>query len=238
MAGRGRNNDSHTNGQNKGTFRFRYMDSNRQFEVTADDVSGDKVLEGFRYVANTLAGRNSAALAPKLLNQAANPAGASAEVSEENPQDVLPFQDTPAPPASTGEEPEVVEANLKPRVVRSPKAPKFLKDLDLSKASVRLEDFMDQKKPETDVEKYAVIAVWMKDQFGIEEISIDHIFTAYTELNWIAQMPPDPGQTFRNMKAQKNWCDAGSGKGLYKVNWKGTDAVNKMGTAKAAAKGA
>ena len=38
-----------------------------------------------------------------------------------------------------------------------------------------LEDFVKEKNPDNDVDKYAVIAVWYKQHFKTEEISIDHI---------------------------------------------------------------
>ena len=82
------------------------------------------------------------------------------------------------------------------------------------------------------MDRYAVIAVWFKRQFNTEEITIDHIFTAYKALGWQAKLPGDLSQTFRNLKSNKNWFDSGSKRGAYKVNWNGESAVNKMGAAK------
>lgn len=74
--------DAQTNGNSsRGIFRFRYMDSNRQFEVEADNVSGENLLEGFRHVANAITGRNIAPTpSPRLLRTTAAAAGASVEV--------------------------------------------------------------------------------------------------------------------------------------------------------------
>jgi hypothetical protein len=119
----------------------------------------------------------------------------------------------------------------RPRRRSSPKTPKFLSDLDLTKAQVALGEFVGEKKPGGQMEKYVVIAVWLKDHFGIEEISVDHIFTAYTCLGWQAELPSDPSQTFRNIKSSKNWFDRGSDRGCYKVNWNGVSAVMRMGAA-------
>jgi len=95
-----------------------------------------------------------------------------------------------------------------------------------------LADFVQERSPDGDMDKYAVIAVWFKQQLGVDEITIDHIFTAYKALGWQAQLPDDPSQTFRNLKSNKNWVDTGSKRGAYKVNWNGEGAVNKMGAAK------
>jgi hypothetical protein len=114
----------------------------------------------------------------------------------------------------------------------APKAPKFLSDLDLTTASVQLNDFVQEKNPGGDMDKYAVIAAWFKQYLSTEEITIDHIFTAYKALGWQAQLPDDLSQTFRNLKSNKNWFDSGAKRGTYKINWNGESAVNKMGAAK------
>jgi hypothetical protein len=111
----------------------------------------------------------------------------------------------------------------------APKAPRFLSDLDLTKTQVQLADFVREKNPDGDMEKYAVIAAWFKQCLSIEEVTIDHVFTAYKALGWHAQLPDDPSQTFRNLKSNKNWVDGGSKRGAYKINWNGESAVNKMG---------
>ena len=79
------------------------------------------------------------------------------------------------------------------------------------------------------MEKYAVIAAWFKEHLNIEEMSIDHVFTAYKSLGWQAQLPADPAQTFRNLKSNKHWFESGSQRGNYKINWNGLNAVHKMG---------
>lgn len=233
-----RKDDLQTNGHGKGTFRFRYMDSNRQFEVQADNVSGENLLEGFRHVANAITGRNIPAVpAPKLLNTPAAAAGASPEVVNKNQEEFEPETPT-ASEAVEGADEQITDGagGKKPRP--APRAPKFLAELNLTTAGVSLQDFISQKNPDNDADKYAVIAVWFKQHFKTEEVSIDHIFTAYTALGWQAQIPgPDPSATLRYLK-KKNWVVSGTKRGFFKVNWNGEDTVNKMGTAKTVAKGA
>jgi len=120
----------------------------------------------------------------------------------------------------------------RPKRRAAPRAPKFLSDLDLTKAPVQLADFVQDKNPQGDMDKYAVIAAWFKQHLNADEITIDHVFTAYKALGWQAELPDDPSQTFRNLKSNKNWFDSGSKRGAYKINWHGESAVNKMGAAK------
>jgi hypothetical protein len=226
-----RKEESQTNGSGKGTFRFRYMDSNRQFEVQADNVSGESLLEGFRQVASAIAGRAPAVEPARRLPKDAA-AGAAAEVLDEKDDteiDVLPFPDQSAAEAEEKTVEESSDAAGERKHRPAPRAPKFLDDLNLTTATVSLEDFVKQKNPDNDLDKYAVIAVWYKQHFNTGEISIDHIFTAYKTLGWQAQMPgPDPSQTLRNLKNNKNWLTAGSKRGFFKVNWHCEDTVNKM----------
>lgn len=235
--------DTQTNGNSsgKGIFRFRYMDSNRQFEVEANNVSGEHLLEGFRNVASAITGRNiPVAPSPKLLNTAAAAASTSPEVVNKNQEE---FEFEPETPTASEAVEDIDDEQItdgaggkKPRP--APRAPKFLTELNLTTAGVSLQDFISQKNPDNDADKYSVIAVWFKQHFKTEEVSIDHIFTAYTALGWQAQIPgPDPSATLRYLK-KKNWMVSGTKRGFFKVNWNGEDTVNKMGTAKAVAKGA
>lgn len=229
MAPKGRKDDSQSNGKRKSGIRFRYMDSERlvEFNVDNDDPS---VTDGLRLIANALAGRNiSVAPAIKVLKK---PGVGSTEVvdseDEEEPlEQPLPF---PESGQADEEEEETTESEGEKRRRAAPRAPKFLDELNLTTAKVSLEDFVKDKNPDNDMDKYAVIAVWYKQHFSTDEISIDHIFTAYDKLGWRAQMPgPDPSQTLRNLKNNKNWLVSGAKRGFYKVNWNGEDAVNKMG---------
>jgi hypothetical protein len=135
-----------------------------------------------------------------------------------------------------GQEIEPVEAEANdrepaaPRRRTAPRAPKFLSELNLTTADVPLEEFVKSKKPESILERYAVICAWFKQHFGTEEISVDHVFTAFRALGWQGQVPADPGQPLRDLKS-KHWIDSGKSRGYYKINWNGENAVNKMGAA-------
>src|SRR6266851_11335 len=185
MANKGRKDDSQSNGKGKGGIRFRYMDSERlvEFNVDNDDAS---VTDGLRAIANALAGRNiTVAPPPKLLKKVG---AGSTEVSDPKDEEETLEQPLPFPAAESvddreeEEEQEEVGTVSERRQRPAPRAPKFLDELNLTTAKVSLEDFVREKNPDNDVDKYAVIAVWYKQHLNTEEISIDHIFTAYDKL--------------------------------------------------------
>ena len=200
------------------------------------DVEGGTVelVEGFRTFVATALTRNTPVTPPPRTVAAVKPASNAttavmdSSVATEEKIDSVDevIADESLSGASNGTEID------RPKRRRVPRAPKFLSDLDLTKASVQLADFVQEKNPDVDMDKYAVIAAWYKHHFNTEEITIDHIFTAYKALGWQARMPGDPGQTFRNLKSNKNWFDSGSKAGAYKINWNGENAVNKMGAVK------
>ena len=200
------------------------------------DVEGGtaELVEGLNSFAKALTRGAPLTAAVRTLAAAKSDSNTSTAVIEAP----IRVEEAPADAAETetAEElsPETSSGNGadRPRRRPAPKAPNFLSDLDLTKAPVQVADFVQEKKPDGDMEKYAVIAAWFKEHLGIEEISIDHVFTAYKSLGWQAQLPPDPSQTFRNLKSNKNWFDRGSKRGAYRINWNGLTAVNKMGATK------
>lgn len=63
----------------------------------------------------------------------------------------------------------------------------LLKDLDLSGkngVSQSLKDFVNEKKPGSNVQKTAVFVYYLQNILKVEEISIDHIFTCYKTLGY------------------------------------------------------
>jgi hypothetical protein len=200
------------------------------------DVEGGTtdLVEGFKSFAAELRGVGGRS-SPRALAEAKPNGAASATAviddspaEQENLLDATDIEAVDKRPSEAITDPGVDNRKRRP----APRAPKFLSDLDLTKASVQLNDFVQEKSPVGDMDRYAVIAVWFKQYFNMEEISIDEIFTAYKVLGWQAQLPDDPSQTFRNLKNNKNWFDSGSKRGSYKINWNGESAVTKMGAAK------
>jgi hypothetical protein len=222
LSNRRKNDRKSTNGHGA-RVKLRWMDL---------DVEGgtSDLVEGFKSFAAAL-GRGAPAAAPARTLAASNPVTtAYAETAESR---IVPDRSpAEAGETETVEQPpsEVISGSETERPKRrvAPRAPKFLSDLDLTKAPVQLADFVQEKSPDGDMDRYAVIAAWYKQQLNIEEITVDHVFTAYRALGWQAQLPDNPSQTFRNLK-HKHWFDSGSQRGAYKINWNGENAVNKMG---------
>lgn len=114
-----------------------------------------------------------------------------------------------------------------PRKPKAVKAPTFLDDLDIGAAEVPLKDFCQSKNPTTDLHKYLVVMAWLKDQLGITNVTIDHIYTCFDWMSW--KVPGDPGQPLRDMKAKKNWISKGEGPGEYCLNHRGKNELLEMG---------
>ena len=218
--------EKRSNGSSGSRIKFRFVD------IEMENVN-EAVTEGLRSLANALSRGHVIAAPSRQLGgtKSASPAAPIAVHEEEGEGEVLaPDEQVDEIIEDDGVDSEA-GSNGKPKKKRAPRAPKFLSDLDLTTASVKLEDFLQEKGPADMMGKYAAIAFWFKEYFSIDEISSDHIFTAFKHLGWQSQMPDEPVQAFRNAKSLKNWFDKGS-KGAYKINWNGINAVNKMGLPK------
>jgi hypothetical protein len=211
----------------KGRIKFRYTDPDRTMEFTMENVAGDSVKEGLRSIANALAGRTL--VEPRQLKNGNGAAGAVDHKDEET----LEAEVTPAE-----EEEEIIaeedeEATpAKPKRTPKPKAPKLLSAPVLTGAKISLEEFMKKKNPDDMMDKYAVVAVWYKEEFQIAEISIDHIFTAFKHLGTESQLPTDIAKPLQNLTYNRKWFETGKDKGTYAINWLGESEVGKMGAVK------
>jgi hypothetical protein len=226
-----RKDESEISSTGKGKIKFRYTDSERTLDFTMENVPGDSVTEGLRSLANALAGRTivgEGRRLPKAKSElgAAPPAENGNKEVEASAQELAEEAEEVDP---AGEETETGDESPKPRRVVKPKAPKVLSNLKLTDAKVPLADFMKEKKPEAMWDKYAVVAVWLKQEFQITEISIDHIFTAFKHLGWDSQLPTDISTPLRNLTHKRKWFDVGNEKGTYAINWIGESEVGKMG---------
>jgi hypothetical protein len=204
----------------------------RWMELDVEGGTADLV-EGFKSFATAL---RAGAVSPQTRLLAApkhDRGGSTTAVLDSPPVAEEEMRDRPEAEATEEKATAAPESGLESRKRRpAPKAPRFLGDLDLTKSPVQLADFVREKGPAGDMDRFAVIAAWFKQYLSIEEVTIDHIFTAYKALGWQAELPDDLGQTFRNLKSNKNWFDSGATRGAYKINWNGEGAVNKMGAGK------
>jgi hypothetical protein len=228
--------DQSSNGNSKGKIKFRYMDSERVVDFSVENMSGDSVTDGLHSIANALAGRNlRAAGTPKRISAGGGASAADVEEEVETPGLEEQEPEILEPDVDDSGEDQTPKAKKTPK---APKAPKLLKEPNLTEAKVSLEDFMKQKivADKADMmDKYAVVAVWYKEQFQIIDINIDRIFSAFTLLGQAPQLPTDVEKPLQNMtytSKTKKWFEKAEGAGNYSLNWVGESAVGKMGAAK------
>lgn len=218
---------ANTNGHDSGQIKVRVI----EFELNGRNAT---LAEGIKAVTAAITSRAVIVQEPKRPGLPA--------VSNPKPGTILDAEE-PAQPevgAVVIEEQNVEDAGIDtngngngtPKVRRKqvPKAPTFLSTLDLKTAMVSLEDFAKAKNPTTLPDKYVVVATWFKEQMKMDEINIDHVFTAFRTLDW--PTPDDLAATFRSLKHSKQYFDKGEGVGGYKVTFLATNYVAKMGTAK------
>lgn len=108
---------------------------------------------------------------------------------------------------------------------RVPRTPDVLSDIDFNSGNVGLKEFINQKSPNDNYERYAVIAVWYKENHSLDEVNADRIYTAYKFMDWIP--PNNVAQVLRDLKSNpsKKWFDKGSSRGGYKINIIGINKV-------------
>jgi hypothetical protein len=104
-----------------------------------------------------------------------------------------------------------------------PRTPQII-DLDLTSAKVPLAEFCQKLNPESDNEKYVVIAFWLKHFSVAAEVTMDHIHTCYRHMKW--STPAEAGQPLRNLKARKyGYVNKGSKPGAFVITHIGENHV-------------
>lgn len=79
-----------------------------------------------------------------------------------------------------------------------------------------LDAFVESKKPKSDMDKYEVVAYWLKTALNLEDVGPDLMYTCFKALKW--RSPKDFGQPFRNAKSQHAAFDSGAQPGNYRLN--------------------
>jgi hypothetical protein len=184
------------------------------------------VMEGIRAFTQAME-KSGVTLAPPVTRPALKPGGKKTETAvidqeldetvDETPEENLEVEN------DTEEAEESINGSKRER--RVPKTPTVLNDVDFNTGTVTLKDFVAEKNPTDNYERYAVIAVWYKDYANTAEVNDDRIYTAYKFLNVIP--PNDVGQILRDLKSKpsKKWFDKGDARGAYKINIIGMNKV-------------
>ena len=125
------------------------------------------------------------------------------------------------------EEVRAPAAAKKPTAPRKLPTPKVI-EVNFNDASPTLKAFAAEKKPDSDLKKYLVIAYWFKHSKSITDLTADHFFTAYRHLGWT--VPRDPGMPIRDLRHKKR-TQFGGGKerGTCVINHVGEEVVLQMG---------
>lgn len=210
---------ANTNGHDSGGIKVRVI----EFELHGRNAT---VSEGIKAITEAISGRAIVEPRRPALPAAPKPAQPAAVVVEEEPEEQLA---EPAQP--TGE--YVEEEGQEETPTNGPKRnynyrpPKFLDDLDLSKASRPVAEFVKEKgDPAETNDRYIVVAVWLKEHMKIETFTINHIYTVFDNLGWKGQIPVNHSQPLRDLKTKRHFLT--KTKEGYQVNWQGTQYVEKM----------
>lgn len=97
--------------------------------------------------------------------------------------------------------------------------PHFLKEVDLDSGEKPFRDYATELHPETDNDRYLVIASWLKLFRSLDLITIHHIYTCNQKMGWASQK--DLGQPFRQLKRKSMFIN--SGKGQWEITHIGLD---------------
>jgi hypothetical protein len=192
---------------NGGKVKFRFI----EFELDGGD---DSIKESLKSISSAfLNGGNrskSIKTLPELNSSTEAVDNSDDSQGEENAPDVQEMEASALRNASS-RKPETTKV-------------KVLDDVKLDDVKPTLKEFCAQKNPTSDQKKYLVIAFWFKEYKKIEEITVDHIHTAFRFMGW--HTPRAAAQPLRDMKSKMGWLSKGKEKGTYTVNHVGENEVN------------
>lgn len=91
--------------------------------------------------------------------------------------------------------------------------PKVVKELDLRpKGKTSFRDFVAAKNPMNNHDKHAVVIYYLSNEAGLPNVTSDHVFTAWREMNW--RLPPDFNQSLRLTASKKRYLDTSNSEDL------------------------
>jgi hypothetical protein len=217
-----------TNGHDSGGIKVRVI----EFELHGKNVT---VSEGIKAITEAIIGRTVVVAEPRrpALPAAPRPVQSAATVVvEDEPEEQLAEQAQPAEEYVEEEgQGQEEPSNGGPKRNYTYRPPKFLDDLDLSKATKSIADFMAEKgNPEENNDRFIVVAVWLKEYMKVENFTINHIYTVFDNLGLKGQIPVNHSQPLRDLKTKRHFLT--KTKDGYQVNWQGTQHVANLGAKK------
>jgi len=189
-----------------------------EFELAGDD---DTLHESLRTISSAI-NRATGITAPKRLDMLPGGSRVSQVVSE--PAPVAPPDELEEPETLSDEPGRTVQSSTPRR--RSPSMPEqvhVIADIDFNAAEVPLKRFMEEKRPRSHMMKSLVIAAWFKEFGGTEEITANHIHTAYLAMEW--KNPLKFRNQFYDLK-EKGWVKQTDGG--WSITYTGVDKAKLL----------
>jgi hypothetical protein len=112
----------------------------------------------------------------------------------------------------------------------TPTRPKVLSNIDLA-SDRTFRSFAAEKNPQTNLDKFLVVAAWFKLHRNTDSITTNHVYTCFRHIEWSCDIK-DFNQPLRSLKSDQ-LMNAGQNKGAYAINHLGLDRVDKLGKKKA-----
>ena len=195
-----------------------------EFELEGSDVSLQESLKSI-----TAALSKPAVIQAARSTQRLGTTKTTAEVeneSEEQVEDLEPLEEV-----DYREEAVSVTSRIspkKPRRVSKVVTPNLV-DIKFDDVTPKFADFVAQKNPKSNKLKYLCAAYWLMQYKEINEVSVDHVYTAYRVMGWA--LPDFPIQNMRELAATRDKrFQKGTGKGHYSITHVGVGFIEtKMG---------
>ena len=125
-----------------------------------------------------------------------------------------------SPPVAETEPGEPSKQHSKPSTNSSSRKtaseqPKMMANLLPKDQIANLREFYDGKKPDSQMEIFAVLSYWLKETLSIADVSIDEMWTLYKMLQ--IRPPKVLIQVFRDAKSKKAYFDTTQTAGRYSL---------------------
>jgi hypothetical protein len=196
---------------------------NEEFRIRFIDVtvrgSGSTLQEAIRSISSAVGQR------PAINNTSPTPKALSSAAPAEVTQPTLGFDDIEEAEVTEREDNDkAIGNNSKPRK-RTYTSPKLL-DIDLDGGELSFASYCQRVNPSDVMKKYLIVAAWLKEHRGLNQITAAHVYTCFRKMRW--EIQKDMGQPLRTGKKQ-DYFKSGSTSGTYELTHIGLDAVRKMG---------
>jgi hypothetical protein len=186
------------------------------FQLEGDDAT---LQEGFKTISTALSRVLPAppVRMPRLLSAPGLPIE-EAEVDQEEPQDLEQVEQL----SSNGNG----NASGKTGPKKPPRSPIIL-DVDLTGGDMPLKAFLGKYSGDEMTKRYLLVAYWYKFYRNTDQVSADHIHTAFRHMGPGWSTPRDAAQPLRDLKQRQQWFNKGD-RGQYKINHIGENVVHEI----------